>query len=735
MRDASGWIALAWALLTAGCETQHAGIIPPQSVLQQRARIVSSVVTAGGLTYVVDQIYTPLENNLAGITPGPRGKIWFTGDYALVGASSVRSDISEFLMPEYYGNATSIVEGPDQNLWVTLYPGAIGRLAANGHLTVFATGRKLGNNPSSITNGPDNSLWFLAYASSKYIARITLTGKLKDYRLPAGSNPQSLTFGGDGNLWFTDAGTNKIGRMSARGVVKEFSVPTPNAGLSGICQGPDGKLWFLEEGANKVGNMTAAGSFQEYDIPTSYSEPVAIVAGPDGALWFTEMAGSNIGRITTSGSIVELNVSGQSPRPYDIAVGSDKNVWFTESQSYGIMGRVDLHEVKDSDPIYSDISLSLGKVHPELGVSEKFPLSITVHNLAHHVVKGRYPNPIHLTTTNSKQAGLSETTITSSTSTVSVLFSGHYTDATISANANGGGSVDPVTLLPSTQPAKKLPAPGYGLGRGPKDSVWICLANGKIASYSMHGTLSVYRATTSFKEEGCSILEGPDENVWFTDYSNNRIGKMTPLGHVTFFSLGTNASPLRMALGSDGALWFTEFSVSKIGRLTTGGQLTTFNANSSPLDIVAGPDGNLWYNDDNGNIYKLSTMGKSSRVRTVYEMGSLWAAEHNLWFYTASGSYLEEMSTTGKILEKYTVPNGCLPFALTSGPKNSIWYVDAANDCVARMTLSGKFIVVPTYSRKENPQLIAGIVVGQNGDLWFTATGTWGLGWFDPATM
>ncbi|MGA9946433.1 MAG: hypothetical protein WBE79_05095 [Candidatus Cybelea sp.] len=738
VRAASGRIALALSLLfSAGCATGRTGFTPSGNVLQGQARVVSSVVSAGALSYVVDQIYTPSESGLEGVTPGPRGLIWFTAG-ALVGKSSIADDMTEFPIPTY-GNATSIVEGPDQNLWVTLYPGAIGRIATDGHFTAFPIDHKLGgtrSNPYSITNGPDKALWFVTTYPTSHIVRTTLAGEMTGFRIADGSRLQRLTFGSDGDLWFTDSGTNKIGRMSATGAVKEFPVPTANAGLSGICQGPDGKLWFLEGSANKVGSVTSSGSFHEYSIPTPYSGANAIAAGPDGALWFTEESVGKIGRITTSGSIVELKLPGAYPRPFDIAVGSDKNVWFTEFESAGIMGRVDLNEVKGSDPTYSEISLSLGKSHLELGISKKLPLSITVYDLAHHVVKGRYPNPIHLTTTDPKQAALSETTVTSSASKASVLFSGHYTDATIGANANGGGTIDPASVLPSTQPGKRLPSAGYGLTPGPKSTLWICLGNGSIASYSKSGTLNVHHATTSFKEEGCSMLEGPDGNVWFTDYSKDRIGMITPLGHVTFFALGNNAGPFSMALGSDAALWFTENTAGKIGRLTTSGQLTTFDAGSEPLYIVSGPDGDLWYSDIGGNIYKLTTTGKRSRVRSVYRLGGgLLAANHNLWFYDALNIQLEEMSTTGAILEKYPVSNSCLPFSLTSGPQDSLWYVDPVNHCVARMTLSGKFFVAPTYSQKRSPQNIAGIVVGPNGYLWFTGAGSRTLGWIDPTTI
>ena len=707
-QGASGRFALALSVLVlVGCETQQSTLMPSRNWVQAQARVVSHTVSAGGHSYVVDEIYSPSESNLEGIAPGPREHIWFTGD-SLVGQSSITSDITEFLLP-VYGNVTSIVEGPDQNLWITLYPPAIGRMAGNGHLTAFGLDRKLGI-PSSIINGPARALWFIANGSPNRIVRTSLTGEMKAFGVPAGSAVQWLALGSDSNLWFTDIARNKIGRMTASGEIKEFSVPTPGAGVVGICQGPDEKLWFVEQNANKVGSITLSGSFHEYDIPTPSSGPVAIVAGPDGALWFTEESAGQIGRITTSGSVVELKLSADYARPYDITVGSDKNVWFTESQSSGIMGRVELHEVRHSEPVYSTITLSLGKSRPQLGLAEQLPLSISVQNLDHHVIKGHYPNTVYLTSTDPKQAALSQRSVDSSSVAVKVSYSGHYTNAVIGANADGGGRVYPSTILPSAPRDKKLPATGFGLTPGPNDTLWICLKDGK-------------------------ILEGPDGNVWFTDYSNDRIGKISPEGQVTFYPLGDNASPSSMALGSDGALWFTEYFTSKIGRLTTDGQLKTYKAPQTPLDIVSGPDGNLWYNDDAGNVIRVTTGGKFRPIYHLYELSRLWVGYGNLWFYGPQSQQLYEMSTTGKILKQYSVPNNCLPFTVAFGPQKSAWYVDPGNHCLARMTLTGKFIVVPTYSQRNNPGLFADIVVGPGGDLWFTESGMRGLGWVDPGTM
>ena len=66
------------------------------------------------------------------------------------------------------------------------------------------------------------------------------------------------------------------------------------------------------------------------------------------------------------------------------------------------------------------------------------------------------------------------------------------------------------------------------------------------------------------------IVAGPDGNLWFTDYSFNRIGRITPTGAITAFPLPIhNSNPWGIAAGPHGTLWFTEQGLDEIGRLTS----------------------------------------------------------------------------------------------------------------------------------------------------------------------
>ena len=97
------------------------------------------------------------------------------------------------------------------------------------------------DNPLGIVTGPDGNLWY-TNSNSRSIGRITPSGVITTFPVPGGVFPDQIAKGADGNLWFTDQGTTKaIGRMTATGVVTEFSAGL-NAGSlpNGLTVGPDG---------------------------------------------------------------------------------------------------------------------------------------------------------------------------------------------------------------------------------------------------------------------------------------------------------------------------------------------------------------------------------------------------------------------------------------------------------------------------------------------------------------
>src|SRR5229473_1064862 len=139
------------------------------------------------------------------------------------------------------------------------------------------------------------------------------------------------------------------------------------------------------------------------------------------------------------------------------------------------------------------------------------------------------------------------------------------------------------------------------------------------------------------------IAAGPDGALWFTNYGNGSIGRITTAGKVTTYTDPSISLPYGIAAGPDGALWFTELFTSyqsSIGRITTAGKVTNYTdpSISRPAWIAAGPDGALWFTKyGNGSIGRITTAGA---------------------------------------VTNYTDPSINLPYGIAAGPDGALWFTE-----------------------------------------------------------
>jgi virginiamycin B lyase len=96
---------------------------------------------------------------------------------------------------------------------------------------------------------------------------------------------------------------------------------------------------------------------------------------------------------------------------------------------------------------------------------------------------------------------------------------------------------------------------------------------------------------------------GHDNNLWFTEAAGNKIGRITPAGTITEFSIPTTGStPEGIAPGPDANVWFVEYSGNKIAFITPAGAITEYNSYpQSPTALVTGSDNNLWLTEGTHN--------------------------------------------------------------------------------------------------------------------------------------
>ena len=203
----------------------------------------------------------------------------------------------------------------------------IGRLTPTGKITEFSLGFSVFA-VGGITAGPDGNVYFtVGDNNGEQVGRITPAGNISFLAVPGGVNPGAITTGPDGNLWVTDPDDGQIIRLTpATDVATTFALPSGNLGSQGgITAGPDGNLWFT--GTTFIGRITTKGAITEFALPTKDSSPARHHGRPGRQPLFRRSSpGAGIGRITTSGVITEIPV----PASGGITAGPDGNIWVTE---------------------------------------------------------------------------------------------------------------------------------------------------------------------------------------------------------------------------------------------------------------------------------------------------------------------------------------------------------------------------------------------------------------------
>src|SRR6266404_1730309 len=149
--------------------------------------------------------------------------------------------------------------------------------------------------------------------------------------------PGDIAVGPDRNLWFPETGTNRIGRVTTSGDIREFTIPDAAALGRPIAPGPDGKIWVIGSGLDgrvHVWAVDASGSSVAV-APLGDNSPLGIgflpaglAAGPDGNVWVSKLTA--IARVSPAGQVAEFPIGG-GLIPTSIIAGPDAHLWFVAS--------------------------------------------------------------------------------------------------------------------------------------------------------------------------------------------------------------------------------------------------------------------------------------------------------------------------------------------------------------------------------------------------------------------
>ena len=231
------------------------------------------------------------------------------------------------------------------------------------------------------------------------------------------------------------------------------------------------------------------------------------------------------------------------------------------------------------------------------------------------------------------------------------------------------------------------------------------------------------------------ITAGPDGALWFTEFTGNKIGRITTAGVVTEFPIPTaNSGPMAITAGPDGALWFTELTASKIGRITTAGVITEFpvpSVNDSIQGIAAGSDGALWFGHGAGaKIGRITTDGVVTEFPALAAKSITSAPDGALWFTSDLGT-IGRITTDGSVSSFHFASPGTdsSPANIAVGLDGALWFTESAVigpigvfvNRINRMTLDGTLTISGSWG------LTSGwlpITAGPHGSVWFAASGS-----------
>jgi virginiamycin B lyase len=229
------------------------------------------------------------------------------------------------------------------------------------------------------------------------------------------------------------------------------------------------------------------------------------------------------------------------------------------------------------------------------------------------------------------------------------------------------------------------------------------------------------------------IVSGPDGALWFTQpsgFPDAYIVRVTTTGEFTKFaptecdpvSGGCSIVPSDIAVGPDGNLWFTEAIRNSIGRLTPTGVFTFFpipTAGAGPNGITPGPDGALWFTE-----FQANQIGRiDPATGTITEFGTSsgggWriatGADGKLYFtipFTSSIGRLDPV--TGTITE-FALETPSQPRGIVLGPDGNVWFTEYNADALSQITPAG--VVTRVKTIRGGPW---GIGVGANNSIWVT---------------
>jgi streptogramin lyase len=177
------------------------------------------------------------------IVVGPDGNLWFTiGNKHKIGKITTAGALTEYPV----GGETEpkrIARGGELLWFTSAGTQEIGHISTKGEVVKYPP-LPVNSDPVGITEGSDGAMWYTDLITTK-IGRITASGSVTEYPITGCGLPYSIATGSDGNMWFSCA--FDVGRITPSGAISTYALPAPNNSgdlTVGLTTGPDHNIWY-----------------------------------------------------------------------------------------------------------------------------------------------------------------------------------------------------------------------------------------------------------------------------------------------------------------------------------------------------------------------------------------------------------------------------------------------------------------------------------------------------------
>jgi streptogramin lyase len=235
----------------------------------------------------------------------------------------------------------------------------------------------------------------------------------------------------------------------------------------------------------------------------------------------------------------------------------------------------------------------------------------------------------------------------------------------------------------------------FDIAAGPDGNLWFTEQTASVGKSTTGGSITDYSLGGS--SSGSSYISsspGPNGTLWLTfpHPTTDEILKVTTSGSVTTYNVPTaNAGVKDITLGPDGNMWFTEGTANKVGRVTPSGSFTEWSVGSGPAQITLGPDGNLWFTETGANkIGRITSDGNgllsewSVPTSSSIPSGIVWGPDNNVWFVEYATDKVGRVTLNGTFTE-WSLTMGSAPNDIVVGADNNLWFTESGTNKIGTL--------------------------------------------------